>query len=550
MKFSIASLRAIVLGVAFAQIATVTASRPDINDERDLSEADVVNTDQYWLPQLNSVGVQCGGTSMKTGDGGAYRCFRDGEGICRDEKLGSFGPGQWTFGIVDRNVTLYTPANEVSWHFCSEVTHVCIGEDHGTEGGQWYSQERPYLFFYNERTHQYVGELTCDGTDGDDGENLGKPSILKMVELSHTGQYVDYGEEGVAVTKFKKGQTEDPDDNNALFEILVKKEGMNVIGDAYYNSDKCYWEQTCTNCDDELYESFDFEFDFDLATFCAKNIPLDDDVEAEFEAVLRRFLNEDAECADIEAGVIGCTDEIYFDLDIIEFLNSNETCGTVNGTSTLQTTRMLWEEEEGRDVDYSRPGLIRGTDITTTDQGDVDDNRRLRRNIGSRRSRGRARGRGRCRRCRRRKKNNRNRNLVGLNDDFDSNAEEKPVRRLMQPEVEDVKCPVDLARLFREQNATLFENVTEADVFNFNYLPSTKRPECETNAECPAGSVCNSGTCAQTGNPRFTLTWTGDGEYYRISPFPVFLLQNLLHISIHSMHSKCLSIPRPLPFHR
>ena len=518
MKFSTPSLRAIVLGIAVAQIATVTASRPDMsNDERDLSEADAVNTDQYWLPQLNSVGVQCGGTSMKTGDGGAYRCFRDGEGICRDEQLGSFGPGQWTFGIVDSNVTLYTPSNEISWQFCSDVTHVCIGEDHGTDGGQFYSQERPYLFFYNEKTHQYVGELSCDDTDGDDGENLGKPSILKMVELSYTGQYVDYGEEGIAVTKFKKGQTEDPYDNNALFEILVKKEGTSVTGDVFYNVDKCYWEQTCTNCGDELYDLFDFEFDFDLATFCAENIPLDENVEAEFQAVLKRFLNEDAECADAEAGVIGCTDEIYFDIDILEFINSNETCGTANGTSTLPTTRMLWEEEDENEVDDSRPGLIRGTDINDDIQGDLDDERRLRK-IRPRRSRGRARGRGQCRKCRRRDKNNRK--LLGINDNSDANTDEEPVPRSLRTQQRgrcrnDLECPVDLAKLFREQNATLFENVTEADVFNFNYLPSTKRTECEFDGDCPAGSICNSGTCAATGNPRFTLTWTGGGEYYR-----------------------------------
>ena len=247
-----------------------------------------------------------------------------------------------------------------------------------------------------------------------------------------------------------------------------------------------------------------------MATFCAENIPLDENVAAEFQAVLLRFLNEDAECVDAEAGVIGCTDEIYFDIDILEFLNSNETCGTVNGTSTLQTTRMLWEKEEGNAV--ARPGLIRGTGITSTDREDLYDNRRLRRNIGSRRSRGRARGRGRCRRCRRRNKNNRK--LVGLNDDFDSIAKTKPVRRSLQPEVDDLECPVDLAKLFREQNATLFENVTEADVFNFNYLPATAPgPECDTNSDCASGSICNAGTCVLEGSPRFTLTWTGEGTY-------------------------------------
>ena len=209
---------------------------------------------------------------------------------------------------------------------------------------------------------------------------------------------------------------------------------------------------------------------------------------------------------------------MYFDIDIIEFINSNETCGTVNGTSTLLTSRMLWEEEEsflaGDEATPSstQGGLIRGADLGVDDDGDVDD-RRLQRRNRSRRNRGRARGRGRCRRCRRRGRNDRK--LMEIENPFDSDAEGKPTRRSLQrqPDEADLKCPADLAQIFREQNATLFENVTEADVFNFNYFDDTVSSECESDGDCPSGSSCNEGTCVTRGRPRFTLTWTGNGEY-------------------------------------
>ena len=104
--------------LAVAGVLCAAASRPG---ESDLD--DPVHPDRYWIPPLNRNGVTCGGTSIKTGNGGEYRCFTHGEGICRDNDLGSFGPGRWTLGIVERNLTLYTPKNQISWQFCSDVTH-------------------------------------------------------------------------------------------------------------------------------------------------------------------------------------------------------------------------------------------------------------------------------------------------------------------------------------------------------------------------------------------------------------------------------------------
>ena len=159
-----------------------------------------------WTPPLDSMGVACGGTSIKTGDGGEYTCFQDGEAICRDNYPGPFG--SWMFAIKDGTVKLLDPNNQVSWQFCADVTHVCIGEDHtdrfADPNNPKFSQQRPYMFFYDDKIQEKVGELQCDGTDGFDKENIDKSSLLKMVDNSMLGGYVNYGKDGIPVVKFKK----------------------------------------------------------------------------------------------------------------------------------------------------------------------------------------------------------------------------------------------------------------------------------------------------------------------------------------------------------
>ena len=141
----------------------------------------------YWLVPIAALGLTCGGTSIKSRDG-QYVCIKAGEALCQDNDGGPFG--HWTFGIVEENdrstVNLWTPRNEVAWTFCTDVTHVCIGEERDPRPDK-FSNERPFLYFYNEKTHQTVGNLTCDGTDGFNGENLVKPTILKMVDNSDVG---------------------------------------------------------------------------------------------------------------------------------------------------------------------------------------------------------------------------------------------------------------------------------------------------------------------------------------------------------------------------
>ena len=212
----------------------------------------IVVVSAQWRPPIDSQGIECGGTSIKTGDGGAYTCFQDGEAICGDNYPGSFG--SWMLALKGGKVQLLDPNNAVSWEFCADdVSHVCIGEDHtdrfADPNDPKFSQQRPYMFFFNEKTQEKVGELLCDGTDGLDGENLDKPSLLKMVDNSMLGGYVNYGSGGIPVVKFKKGQTDDPEDLNSLWQIAVDATG---VGTQTYNERKCTWTQICSETPDPV----------------------------------------------------------------------------------------------------------------------------------------------------------------------------------------------------------------------------------------------------------------------------------------------------------
>ena len=79
--------------LALLQLSAAVVSESDQPDYPDNDGLDPVKTDNYWVPPINALDVTCGGTSIKTGDGGAYTCFTVGEGICRDNSPGSFGPG-------------------------------------------------------------------------------------------------------------------------------------------------------------------------------------------------------------------------------------------------------------------------------------------------------------------------------------------------------------------------------------------------------------------------------------------------------------------------
>ena len=69
-----------------------------------------------------------------------------------------------------------------------------------------------------------------------------------MNENSALGQYVDYP---INVVKFKKGETEDPTDDNSLWNITVRESVptdntmLDLIGIMNVNAHKCEWVEHC-----------------------------------------------------------------------------------------------------------------------------------------------------------------------------------------------------------------------------------------------------------------------------------------------------------------
>ena len=217
----------------------------------------------YWVPPLDEPGVSCEHRRIKIPGHGEYTCMTVGTGICRDNG-GYFG--KWRFGIdeisdddmpiVDSNPvcmvdttypTVIDPATNLypllgptylsndgkrcidtnppsnvglATNACNYAgtTHICIGENIDTDYKK-FSPERPYLFFYNEKTHTFLYQLICDGAGTE-----GKLPQLKMVnneDLAYQ-QYVEYP---VDITKFKKGTTADPEDMNELWKVFMDWNG-------------------------------------------------------------------------------------------------------------------------------------------------------------------------------------------------------------------------------------------------------------------------------------------------------------------------------------
>ena len=224
----------------------------------------------YWVPPLDEPGVSCEHKRIKIPDHGEYTCMVVGTGICRNNG-GYFG--EWRFGVnefeeddpaagqcyyvqgdvpgVPENCalggaatfpTIFDPATTAypisgaTWtkndgKECKSpsgevyrtnsyvgTTHICIGENIDTDYAK-FSDERPYMFFYNEKTHTFLYQLICDGAGTE-----GKLPQLKMVNNEDLADdlYVDYP---VDITKFKKGTTADPADNNELWNAYVDWNG-------------------------------------------------------------------------------------------------------------------------------------------------------------------------------------------------------------------------------------------------------------------------------------------------------------------------------------
>eukprot|EP00563_Minutocellus_polymorphus_P002922 CAMPEP_0181039242 /NCGR_PEP_ID=MMETSP1070-20121207/10363_1 /TAXON_ID=265543 /ORGANISM="Minutocellus polymorphus, Strain NH13" /LENGTH=141 /DNA_ID=CAMNT_0023117077 /DNA_START=522 /DNA_END=951 /DNA_ORIENTATION=- len=111
-----------------------------------------------------------------------------------------------------------------------------------------YSNERPYMFFYNEKTHQFLYQLVCDGI----GEE-GKLPQLKMVNHEDLAD--------------KKGTTRYTDDSNELWKMYVDWNGFedpatrrkgklaSFIGAAHTKfcteyvsaTERACWKEDCSN---------------------------------------------------------------------------------------------------------------------------------------------------------------------------------------------------------------------------------------------------------------------------------------------------------------
>ena len=255
----------------------------------------------YWIPPLDKPEMSCDNVRLKIPDHGEFSCIPVGQGICRDNG-GAFG--KWRFGIeevetppcelsgcrmsmdeTDLFPVLIDPANtrypitgttftdsetgEVCKNGFGEAirgcnyagtTHVCISENIESDPNR-YSNERPYMFFYDEKSHQYLYQLVCDGI----GEE-GKLPELKMVNQEGLAgaMYVDYP---VDIVKFKKGATPNTDDSNELWKMYVDWNGFedpetrrigklaSFIGVAHNKfckeyvsaTDKACWKEDCND---------------------------------------------------------------------------------------------------------------------------------------------------------------------------------------------------------------------------------------------------------------------------------------------------------------
>ena len=131
-------------------------------DERKTNE---ITPDTYWVAPIKNTGLKCIDNSIRAGGGKPNDiCITEGEALCIQYDYKPMG-GRWQFGIKDSKLRLYDPRGDVIWEYCRDVTHLCIGEEHGFDPNR-YSQERPYMTLYDEKSHEIVGSLKCDGTDG------------------------------------------------------------------------------------------------------------------------------------------------------------------------------------------------------------------------------------------------------------------------------------------------------------------------------------------------------------------------------------------------
>ena len=166
MKVLFVSLLAVSAQGIFAADADTDAGVPATGLRRSIANKHADRrTNGYWAAPISDSGLTCIDNSIRAGgDKPTEICMTEGEALCIQYDSKPMG-GRWQFGIKDSRLRLYDPKGEVVYEYCSDVTHLCIGEEHGFAPNR-YSKERPYLTLYDEKSHEVVGSLTCDGTDG------------------------------------------------------------------------------------------------------------------------------------------------------------------------------------------------------------------------------------------------------------------------------------------------------------------------------------------------------------------------------------------------
>ena len=290
----------------------------------------------YWVPPLDEPGISCEHKRIKIPNRGEYTCIPVGGGICRDNG-GKFG--KWLFGVAEvEDVTctrpqpnvaggtspltetiasatypvLFDPATNAypvsgttykdsdanddmrcknddgeAVRGCNyaDTTHICIGETIDDDPNR-YSEERPYLFFYNEKTQTFLYQLVCDGI-GTEGK-LPQMKMMNNEDLAFE-TYVKYP---VDIVKYKKGFTADPTDANELWKMSVdwngyedpatRRIGKLAANIGVANPQMCTeyvgetstacWENNCDSGPDEVPTSSDAPYETDTCPFEAAEV--------------------------------------------------------------------------------------------------------------------------------------------------------------------------------------------------------------------------------------------------------------------------------------
>jgi hypothetical protein len=159
--------------------------------------------------------------------------WRDTEGnVC---KVSENTKGMFGFNDLGKAIV-----NECDY---AGVTHVCVGENNSKDKSKL-SEERPYLFFFDENSQEFLYQLVCDGIG-----KQGKLPRLRMVDNDAIANQT-HVEFPIDVAKFKKGASNMANDD-ALWKVIMDWNGAGLDASLVSSSpDYCteYVEPTRKAC--------------------------------------------------------------------------------------------------------------------------------------------------------------------------------------------------------------------------------------------------------------------------------------------------------------